>query len=187
MAVVLVTGSSTGIGLATAVTLARAGHSVFATMRDITKAGDLQAIASKEKLPVTITSLDVDNDESASGTIDKILSEQGRIDVLVNNAGVAAFSSLEEGSLASFRPIMATNYFGALRCIKAVLPGMRERRHGAIINVSSISGRVASAPLAGYSASKWALEALSECLAQEVRAFNVRVAVICPGVIATPT
>src|SRR5260221_11558395 len=84
------------------------------------------------------------------------------------------------------REIMDTNFFGALRCIKAVIPGMRERRHGCIVNITSIAGRLALAPQAAYSASKWALEALSECLAQEMRAFNVRVAIIEPGVIATP-
>jgi len=80
---------------------------------------------------------------------------------------------------------METNYFGALRCIKEVVPGMRKRRRGTIVNVTSVAGRNASAPLASYAASKWALEALSECLAQEMRAFNVRVAIVEPGVIAT--
>jgi NAD(P)-dependent dehydrogenase (short-subunit alcohol dehydrogenase family) len=85
-----------------------------------------------------------------------------------------------------FREVMETNYFGPLRCIKAVLPSMRERRHGCIVNVTSISGRIALPPQAAYASSKWAFEALSECLAQEMKAFNVRVAIVEPGVIATP-
>ena len=93
---------------------------------------------------------------------------------------------MEELPLDVFREVMETNYFGPLRCIKAVLPSMRERRHGCIVNVTSISGRIALPPQAAYAASKWAFEALSECLAQEMRAFNVRVAIVEPGVIATP-
>ena len=93
---------------------------------------------------------------------------------------------MEEVPLESFREVMETNFFGALRCIKAVVPGMRERRHGCIVNITSVAGRVALAPQAAYAASKWAFEALSECLAQEMKAFNVRVAIIEPGVIATP-
>jgi NAD(P)-dependent dehydrogenase (short-subunit alcohol dehydrogenase family) len=115
-----------------------------------------------------------------------VLAEYGRIDVLVNNAGVGSRGSVEEVPMAVFRQVMETNFFGALRCIKAVIPGMRERRDGCIINVTSIAGRLALAPQAPYAASKWAFEALSECLAQEMKAFNVRVAIIEPGVIATP-
>ena len=85
-----------------------------------------------------------------------------------------------------FRQVMETNFFGGLRCIKAVIPSMRERRSGCIVNVSSVAGRTASAGMAPYAASKWAFEALSECLAQEMKAFNIRVAIVEPGVIATP-
>ncbi|MGE9010585.1 SDR family oxidoreductase [Leptospira interrogans] len=186
MAIALVTGTSTGIGLATAVTLARAGHNVIATMRNVEGANELKRLIAEEKLPVTIAELDVDNDASVENAIRKVLSEHGRIDVLVNNAGVGGGGAVEETSLSRFREVMETNYFGALRCIKAVIPGMRERRQGCIVNVTSIAGRMALAPAAAYSASKFALEALSECLAQEMKAFNVRVAIIEPGVIATP-
>jgi NAD(P)-dependent dehydrogenase (short-subunit alcohol dehydrogenase family) len=176
MAVALVTGSSSGIGLATAVTLARGGHQVIATMRNLDGAGELVKIASAEKLSVKVIALNVDDDVSVDSAISKAIAENGRIDVLVNNAGVGGGGSVEEMSLS---------VFGALRCIKAVLPGMRERRHGCIINVTSIAGRMALSPSAAYSASKWAFEALSECLAQEMKAFNVRVAIVEPGVIAT--
>jgi len=186
MAIALVTGTSSGIGLATAVTLARSGHTVIATMRNLDGAGELRNIASAEKLPVTVTALNVDDDASVSHAVGNVLAENGRIDVLVNNAGVGGGGSVEEVPMAVFRQTMETNFFGALRCIKAVIPGMRERRHGCIVNVTSIAGRIAMAPQAPYAASKWAFEALSECLAQEMKAFNVRVAIIEPGVIATP-
>jgi NAD(P)-dependent dehydrogenase (short-subunit alcohol dehydrogenase family) len=104
----------------------------------------------------------------------------------VNNAGIAGPGTVDETPLDLFRRVMETNYFGALRCIKAVLPCMLVRRAGCIVNVSSVAGRVAIAPQAPYAASKHALEGLSECLAQEVKAFNIRVAVVEPGPIATP-
>jgi NAD(P)-dependent dehydrogenase (short-subunit alcohol dehydrogenase family) len=186
MAIALITGTSSGIGLATAVSLARGGHKVIATMRNLQRATELQKIISTEQLPITVADLDVNDDASVERSIGRALAENGRIDVLVNNAGVGLGGSVEELPLDVFREVMETNYFGALRCIKAVLPSMRERRHGCIVNVTSISGRIALPPQAAYASSKWAFEALSECLAQEMRAFNVRVAIVEPGVIATP-
>ena len=186
MTIALVTGTSSGIGLATAVTLARGGHTVIATMRNLESAGELQKIVAAEKLPVSLAALNVDDDASVDSALGKVFAEHGRLDVLVNNAGIGGGGSVEESSTARFREVMETNFFGALRCIKAVVPGMRERRHGCIVNVTSVSGRLAMAPAAAYCASKFALEALSERLAQEMKAFNVRVAIIEPGVIATP-
>ena len=186
MAIGVVTGTSSGIGLATAVTLARAGHTVVATMRNLNRSGDLQTIISDEKLPIKLAKLDVDDDASVSDAFNKVFAEHGRIDVLVNNAGVPAIGSIEETPIATFRETMETNFFGGLRCIKAVVPVMRERRHGCIVSVTSLAGRTAIAPLGPYAVSKWAFEALNECLAQEMKAFNVRVAIIEPGVIATP-
>jgi len=186
MAIAVVTGTSTGIGLATAVTLARAGHTVYATMRNPQKGGkELRAIAEREHLPLHIAALDVDSDESVRNAFANILADAGRVDVLVNNAGVSGVGPVEENSIAAFRATMETNYFGALRCIQAVLPGMREQRSGCIVNISSVAGRLSVAPQAAYSASKFALEAASESLAQEVKAFGVHVAIVEPGVIAT--
>jgi NAD(P)-dependent dehydrogenase (short-subunit alcohol dehydrogenase family) len=116
----------------------------------------------------------------------KIFAEAGRIDVLVNNAGISVLSAVEETPIAASRAVMETNYFGALRCIQAVVPGMRERRSGCIVNVTSVVGRLSLATHAAYSSSKFALEAASESLAQELKAFGVRVAIVEPGVIATP-
>jgi NAD(P)-dependent dehydrogenase (short-subunit alcohol dehydrogenase family) len=186
MAIAVVTGTSTGIGLATAATLARAGHTVYATMRNPETGGaELRAIAEREHLPLHIAPLDVDSDELVRAAFANILAEAGRIDVLVNNAGISGGGAIEETPIAAFRATMETNFFGALRCIQAVLPGMRERRSGCIVNVTSVAGRLSVAPQAAYSASKFALEAASESLAQEVKAFGVRVAMVEPGVIAT--
>jgi len=185
MASILITGTSRGIGLATALTLGRHGHTVFATMRDPARSPELAEIVAKERLPITIARMDVDSDESVQDTIASIRKSHGSIDVLVNNAGVEGSGSLEEYPLSEFRRIMETNYFGAIRCIQAVLPDMRNRRSGCIINLSSVGGRVASAPMTPYSASKFALEALSEGLAQEAAMFNIRVAIVEPGVINT--
>jgi NAD(P)-dependent dehydrogenase (short-subunit alcohol dehydrogenase family) len=186
MAIAVVTGTSTGIGLATAVTLARAGHTVYATMRNPKTGGEeLRGIAQREHLPLHIATLDVDSDESVRNAFTKILAEAGQIDVLVNNAGITVLSAVEETPIAAFRAIMETNYFGALRCIQAVLPGMRKRRSGCVVNITSVVGRLSLAPQAAYASSKFALEAASEALAQEMKAFGVRVAIVEPGVIAT--
>lgn len=186
MAIALITGTSTGIGLATAVALARAGHDVWATMRNPDGAPDLRTLAMKEGLPITIHPLDVDHDGSVRTTVKQVLTERGRIDVLVNNAGIGTDGPIEEPPLDAFRQTMETNFFGALRCMQAVLPSMREQRSGCIINVTSIAGRIAAAPQGPYTASKFALEATSEVLAQEVKAFNIRVALVEPGIIQTP-
>src|SRR5262245_59978880 len=186
MSTTLITGSSTGIGYATALELGRAGHRVVATMRRPDAAPRLGEIAAREKLPISVLSLDVDSDASVSEAFREAERQCGPIDALVNNAGIGQSYAVEDGPLEHFRQTMETNFFGALRCIKTVLPGMRERGRGCIVNVTSIAGRVATTPQAAYTASKFALEALSEVLAQEVTPFGVRVAVVEPGVIATP-
>jgi NAD(P)-dependent dehydrogenase (short-subunit alcohol dehydrogenase family) len=186
MPISVVTGSSTGIGLATAVELARGGHDVYATMRDLSRSAELRAIAEEESLPIRIVELDVDSEGSVTRGIGTILTDCGHIDALVNNAGVATYGAVEDLPITVFQSTMETNYLGALRCIKAVLPSMRERRAGCIVNVSSVAGRLAPGGHASYAASKYALEALSECLAQEVRAFGIRVAIVEPGTIRTP-
>jgi len=186
MASVLITGTSTGIGLATALALGRAGHKVYATMRNPSRAPELGETAKQENLPIKISVMDVDSDSSVKTAIADIQKDAGPIDVLVNNAGVERNGSVEELALADFRAVMETNYFGALRCIQALLTQMRQRKSGCIINVTSVAGRIATSPLAPYTASKFALEALSDALAQEMKTFNVRVAIVEPGIIDTP-
>src|SRR6266849_8755704 len=185
MAAVLITGTSKGIGFEAALAFGRAGHTVHATMRKPSQSPELAEIAAREKLPIIVSAMDVDSDESVSRAIASIQKEHGPIDDLVNNAGVEKTGSVEELSLADFRSVMETNYFGAIRCIQALAPHMRQRRSGCIINVTSVAGRIASAPLAPYTASKWALEAVSEALAGEMKTFNVRVAIVEPGIIDT--
>ncbi len=185
MASVLITGTSKGIGLEAALAFGRAGHKVHATMRNPSRSPELARRVAEEKLPITVTTMDVDSDESVRDDIVTIQKEHGPIDVLVNNAGVERAGSVEELALGEFRAVMETNYFGALRCIQAVAPHMRKRRSGCIINVSSVAGRITSPPLAAYTASKWALEALSEALAGEMKTFGVRVAIVEPGIIDT--
>ena len=182
MAKVLITGTSKGIGYETALLLARAGHDVIATMRNPSKS-DLEKVASGEKLPLTVITMDVDYDESVAAVFADV---GGDVDVLVNNAGIFSINAVEDETVEQFQQVMNTNYFGVVRCIKQILPAMRERRSGCIINVSSIAGRIVLPASGAYAASKFALEALSESLAQEIRGHGIRVALVEPGIIDTP-
>jgi NAD(P)-dependent dehydrogenase (short-subunit alcohol dehydrogenase family) len=153
-------------------------------MRNPTGSPELGEQAAEEKLPIRIETMDVDSDESVKQAFGRILT-QGPVDVLVNNAGIERTGAIEETPLVDFRTCMETNYFGAIRCIQAVVRPMRERGSGAIVNVTSVAGKISSSPLGPYSASKFALEAVSEALAQELKAFGVRVAIVEPGIIDT--
>ena len=140
----LVTGTSSGIGLATALALARAGHTVAATMRNLNSAEEIERITAAEKLPLRVLPLDVNDDTSVANGIAAIVSQHGPIDILVNNAGIPGSGrAIEEASIDLFRSVMETNFFGSLRCIKGVVTSMRERRKGTIVNVTSVAGRVA--------------------------------------------
>ena len=185
MATVLITGTSVGIGYESALAFARAGHKVAATMRNPSRAPQLGDQAAKEKLPITVIAMDVDDDASVTQGVAAAVKALGPIDVLVNNAGIERSGTVEELPLAEFRAVMETNYFGVIRCIQAVLPSMRQRRTGCIINVSSVAGNISNTPLSSYAASKFALEGLSEALAQEVKQFGIRVALVKPGIIDT--
>ena len=182
---VLITGTSKGIGLDTALAFGRAGYQVFATMRNPSAALAFTQQIKEEHLPITISAMDVDSDESVKQCMDAILKEAGFIDVLVNNAGIERHGSVEEMTMNDFREVMETNFFGVLRCTKYVLPIMRNMRTGCIINITSIAGRIANTPLSAYAASKHALEAMTESLAQELKSFNIRVAIVEPGIINT--
>ena len=182
---VLITGTSKGIGYETALAFARAGYRVHATMRNPSQSPALAEAAAKENLPITVTTMDVDSDTSVRDGIAAIQSQHGPIDILINNAGVERAGSIEEHSIDDFRATMETNYFGPLRCIKAVVPQMRQRRSGSIINISSVAGSFSHPPMSAYCASKWALEALSESLACEMKTFGVHVSLVKPGIIDT--
>lgn len=174
--VVLVTGASSGIGQATAELLAAHGFTVFGTSRT-----PIQNKRSYTWLP-----LDVRSDDSVQAAVQSLLAQAGRIDVLVNNAGYAQFGAIEESNVAEAQAQFDTNLFGVIRMVKAVLPVMRKQGSGHIINVSSIVGHIA-APYGGlYSASKFALEGLSESLSAEVRQFGVSVSLVEPSYVNTP-
>lgn len=182
---VIITGTSKGIGLETALAFGRAGYKVFATMRNPQNATSFEQKIKEESLNIVISKMDVDSDQSVKQCIDAINKEHSSIDVLVNNAGIERHGSIEEMPMDDFQAIMNTNYLGVLRCTKALLPQMRKNKKGCIINVASVAGHISNSPLGGYAASKHALEAISEALAQEVKPFNVKVAIIEPGIIDT--
>jgi NAD(P)-dependent dehydrogenase (short-subunit alcohol dehydrogenase family) len=178
----VVTGANSGIGRATAVHLATRGFEVYGTVRNRDRAGKLQAMAAERAVDVRLVELDVADDESVRRGFGEILDDAGRVDVLVNNAGIGGNGVVEETEPATYLEIMNVNLCGAVRCAQAVLPQMRARRSGAIVNITSIAGRVAALAQSPYVASKWALEGLSEGLAQEVAPFGIRVVVVEPGV-----
>jgi NAD(P)-dependent dehydrogenase (short-subunit alcohol dehydrogenase family) len=182
----VITGCGSGIGLATAVAFAARGDTTYATMRDPDRAGPLRRAAAAAGVAVEVLALDVTDDASVAAAFDEVHARHGVVDVLVNNAGVAHRGPLEMIDDALVRANMETNYFGPLRTIRAVLPGMRRNGSGVIVNVSSIGGRIPGLPTAfSYCASKRAVCALSESLSHEVRPFGVRVVSIEPGYFAT--
>ncbi|MBU6200783.1 MAG: SDR family oxidoreductase [Acidobacteria bacterium] len=180
--VAVVTGANSGIGRATAVHLAELGFTVVATVRSADKAGKLLALAAARGTSVAIEELDVADDRSVSAGFGRIIGTFGGVDVLVNNAGIGGNGAVEESSPAQFHESFNVNAVGAVRCAAAVLPGMRGRGRGAIVNVSSVVGRIGAVAQAPYVASKWAVEGISEQLAHEVAPFGVRVAVVEPGI-----
>lgn len=185
MASVLITGTSKGIGFETALAFARAGYLVHATMRNPAQAPALAEIAARENLKIEVSAMDVDRDDSVSRCIADIRAKHRPIDVLVNNAGIEKAGSIEESPIEDFKATMETNYFGVLRCVKSIVTDMRLRRSGTIINVSSVAGSFCHPPMTAYCASKWALEAMTESLACEMKPFGVRVTMVKPGIIDT--
>lgn len=180
--VTVVTGANSGIGRAVAIHLAQQGHRVIGTVRSPDKASKLLGMAQQAGVTVELATLDVADDASVREGFAAILASEGRIDNLVNNAGVGSNGVTEEVTVADYADAMNVNFYGAVRCIQAVLPQMRARRSGCIVNVSSVVGRVAAIAQQPYVTSKWALEGMSEGLAQEVAPFGVRVAIVEPGV-----
>jgi NAD(P)-dependent dehydrogenase (short-subunit alcohol dehydrogenase family) len=182
--VAVVTGSSSGIGYETSLLLARNQFTTYASMRNLKKGDQLLKIASKENIPLKVIQLDVDDDRSVNNAIDNIVKENGRIDVLVNNAGFDLFGSLEELTIEEIKGQFETNFFGAARVTKSMIPTMRKQGSGTIINVSSIGGRIGLVPCnTMYHASKFALEGFTESLRHELTEFNIDVILIEPGVI----
>jgi short-subunit dehydrogenase len=184
--VAVVTGTSSGIGYETSLLLARNQITTYATMRNMSKSDGLREIASKEKIPLKVIQLDVNNDSSANNAIDDIIKENGRIDILVNNAGYDLFGSLEESSLKEIKQQFETNVFGVMRTTKAVIPTMRKQGNGTIVNISSVGGIIGLLPFTtAYHASKFAIEGFTESLRQELADFNINIILIEPGSISS--
>jgi NAD(P)-dependent dehydrogenase (short-subunit alcohol dehydrogenase family) len=183
--VALVTGSSSGIGFETSLALAREGYHTYASMRDTKKGAKIQEIAKKENLPITVIPLDVDKPESIKAAINQIMTESKRIDVLVNNAGYGVFGCLEDLTIDELKAQFDTNFFSVVRLIQEVAPIMRNQKAGAIVNISSVAGKIGFPGSPAYISSKFALEGLSECLRYELSPFGVNTIIIEPGVIKT--
>jgi NAD(P)-dependent dehydrogenase (short-subunit alcohol dehydrogenase family) len=182
--VALVTGSSSGIGFETALLLSRSGFHTYASMRNLEKK-NITEIVNTENLPLRVIQLDVNDDISVKNAINKIIAENGRIDVLINNAGYGLFSPIEDITLDQVKEQFETNFFGVVRLVKEVLPVMRKQRNGIIVNVSSGAGRVAIPVSSAYVATKFALEELSESMRYELKEFGINIIIIEPGVIRT--
>lgn len=184
--VVIVTGASSGIGLHTALALGRRGHRVYATMRDPGRADNLQRVLDAEQLQVEVLQLDVTDPTSVSTAVATVLSREGRVDAVVNNAGIAPFAAIEHSTDDEWLAVLDTNLIGAVRLIRAVLPAMRYEGAGTIVNVSSIAGRLAAVPTQGaYAASKHALCALTDAVVAECAPFGLSAYCIEPGFFAT--
>jgi NAD(P)-dependent dehydrogenase (short-subunit alcohol dehydrogenase family) len=186
--IALITGTSSGFGLLTALTLARRDYRVIATMRDLSRSGGLMRQAEQSGVleRIHLMALDVTEEASIASAVAAAAEQFGRIDVLVNNAGFAVGGFVEEVSMEEWRRQMDTNFFGLIAVTKAVLPIMREQRDGLIINVSSVSGLTGFPGYAPYAASKFAVEGFSESLRQELLSFGIRVVLVEPGSFRTP-
>jgi len=180
--VAVVTGANSGIGRATALHLAQQGYRVFGTVRSIEKAGKLQSRATELGIIVELIEMDVADDASVQRGFADIFRTTDRVDVLVNNAGIGGNGVVEESTPQMYHDAFNVNVVGAIRCTQQVLPNMRARKSGTIVNITSVVGKFAAVAQAPYVASKWAFEGVSEELAQEVAPFGIRVVIIEPGV-----
>jgi short-subunit dehydrogenase len=184
--VAVVTGSSTGIGFETSLTLARNGFHTYATMRKLEgRSKQITDIAKNDNLPLQVIQLDVDNDKSVLEAINRIVTENDRIDVVVNNAGYALVGAFEETSMQEIKAQFETNFFGAVRVMQAVIPIMRKQRSGKIVNITSMGGRVAVPLDSIYHGTKFALEGLSESIQYELEPFGIKVILIEPGAVGS--
>lgn len=182
--VAVVTGANSGIGRATAIAFAQAGYRVFGTVRGLAKADKLLAKARDIGVAdrLQLIEMDVADSDSVTRGFGEIFAATDRVDVLVNNAGVGGNAVTEECPIDTYNTVFNINHNGSVRCIQAVLPGMRARRSGAIVNVSSVVGKITAIAQSPYYVSKWAVEGMSEGLAQELAPFGIRVAIVEPGV-----
>jgi NAD(P)-dependent dehydrogenase (short-subunit alcohol dehydrogenase family) len=183
--VAVVTGSSSGNGFETSLLLAKNGFYTYATMRNLDKSTRMKEVVKKDSLQLEVLQLDVTDDKSVTDAIDMISNRHGRIDVLVNNAGYDHIGAVEELSMEEIKTQFETNFFGAVRLMKAVIPIMRKQRSGIIVNLSSIGGLVGVPLNSAYVGSKFALEGFSESMKYELEGFGIKVILIEPGAIKT--
>ena len=183
--VALITGSSSGIGYETSLILARSGFCTYAGVRNTKNSDILEKKIAKEKLDLNILQLDVNDNSSIDNAINRIKTEEKRIDVLINNAGYGLVGFFEELGLDEIRKQFETNFFGVLNVTKKVIPIMREQNRGTIINLSSGAGQVGFPGISAYVSTKFAIEGFSESLMYELFPFGIRVIIIEPGVIKT--
>ena len=189
--VVLITGGSTGFGRLFTETLARKGHTVFATMRDpggrnAKNASEIRTLAQNESLPIHVLEMDVTDDASVERAIDAAVSKADRIDVAINNAGYFLTGLEEAVTTEQARRLMDTNFLGPVRVNRAVLPHMRRQRSGVLMHISSVAGRVVLPSTGFYCASKFALEALAEAYSYELAAQGIESVIVQPGAYETP-
>jgi NAD(P)-dependent dehydrogenase (short-subunit alcohol dehydrogenase family) len=189
--VIFITGSSTGFGRLFADTLARKGHTVFATMRDpggrnAKNASEIRSLAEKESLPIHVLELDVTDDASVERAVDAAIAKAGRVDVAINNAGYYVSGLAEAVTTEQGRRLMDTNFFGAVRINRAVLPHMRRQRSGVLMHISSGAGRIVVPSGGLYCASKFALEALAETYHYELASQGIESVIVQPGAYETP-
>ncbi len=182
---VLITGGTDGLGRATALLLATAGYRVFAAGRSRAKREALDQVARERRLPLETLEMDVCDDSSVARALAEVRSQAGPVDVLVNNAGIGYIAPMEEITMEHLRQQFETNFFGVVRVTQAVLPEMRVRRRGRIINVSSVAGKLALPLFGAYSGSKFALEGMTDALRLEVYPLGIDVVLIEPGYIPT--
>tara|TARA_B100001146_G_scaffold88029_1_gene78094 strand:+ start:332 stop:1228 length:897 start_codon:yes stop_codon:yes gene_type:complete len=183
--VAVITGTSSGIGFETALAFAREGYYTYATMRNTSKSDNIKEISQEENLKIDVLELDVDKEHSVKTAIKQILDQKQRIDVLVNNAGWGIWGCVEDVSIDEFKAQLETNFFGSIRLVQQVVPTMRKRHSGTIVNISSYAGRIGFPMSSAYTSSKFALEGLSESLRLELAPFGVNVIIIEPGIVNT--
>ena len=183
--VVIITGASSGIGFELALEFGRNKYKVWATSRNPGKFGNLRKSAKKEKISIEFLKIDLNNRKSIDRAIKKILKKEKRVDVLVNNAGYGLIGSVEDTPIEDLISLFETNFFGAYYITQQLLPWMRKRKRGTIVNIGSMAGIYAFAGLSGYSATKWAMEAFSESLYLETKQFGIRVMLVTPGRVKT--
>ncbi len=182
---VLITGGTDGLGRAVALLLAENGYRVFASGRNAAKRHALDALARERQLPLETVEMDVCDEASVARALAQVRAAAGPIDVLVNNAGIGYLAAMEEIRMEHLKQQFETNFFGVVRVTQAVLPEMRQRRCGRIINMSSAAGKIALPLFGPYSGSKFALEGMSDALRLEVYPFGIDVVLIEPGYIRT--